>query len=791
MMSSQLEEVLTKLGKYLKTKITAKLTAACGDSDVDDFNFNVSADHFADDEDPRRFRFNKDLDYNQEVDEDGNINFASEAVQTLHRNWQLSNQMHRCCFTCFKYGMTKSIMQVGILVLVLACRFYFPWTGPPQTSPTDVTICSDRDKKHRIRARAFAPRNNGNINSHSAFGYFNLAVGGNMDIQYIGNKLGAAEYISSYIGKADEADTKKIRNIVFRSFTKRLLETESIDVQTQIRVVTNAVVTSAQVGAVQVCSFLIKIKTVQSSHDVKNINPLPRQFIYKKIKISTSNNVGENNSVEYDDGDEIDELEADHMEESYKVGVEPCDEVELEGRSGSSVGKQVVLSAFEPNTIGTMLGKRDFYSLLVNQQYEKLKEMDITNDETSSPIISLFSFYTNFTVKLKGGKKNKNPPPLFTLDRDGFVVKDQQKSYLLQGMAITPLRKPDILNMSPSIPVDEANERSAYAILLLHIPWNDETKLLLPYNTAVEKLRSIIDENKLPSHVSTHTARRKFSENLTLNQGAPQYNTAFDDDGNDIPVDGFYENVPLNVGYHVPLHQNFDVDCQTLSMEDYQSYYNFIQHENQSQRDKHASAHQYVPDIGSGIVNLNNEYIFHVDDREKRMLELKERVSRMKPKQIRAFNKIAEKLNNGGFSLSFITGGGGVGKSYLVRQIMEHCLLTFGKTIGFYGPCLALGPTGCASHNIDGHTWQSALGKGLTDEPMTQSSANKVGSQMRGLRLLILDEVSMMSSKDICEIEERVKRGTFLYITYEVLHTLHTQVFFSVILYSIACILRG
>jgi hypothetical protein len=52
-------------------------------------------------------------------------------VQIKARRLQLANQIHRCCFTCFKYC-------VGIC---------FPWEKDKIASSTDVTIVQDRDKK--------------------------------------------------------------------------------------------------------------------------------------------------------------------------------------------------------------------------------------------------------------------------------------------------------------------------------------------------------------------------------------------------------------------------------------------------------------------------------------------------------------------------------------------------------------------------------------------------------------------------------------------------------------------
>ncbi len=54
--------------------------------------------YFQDNNDPRRDSFNPDLDYSR------SDVISSSETQSIYRRLQLANQMHRCCFTYFKYA---------------------------------------------------------------------------------------------------------------------------------------------------------------------------------------------------------------------------------------------------------------------------------------------------------------------------------------------------------------------------------------------------------------------------------------------------------------------------------------------------------------------------------------------------------------------------------------------------------------------------------------------------------------------------------------------------------------
>ena len=105
----------------------------------------------------------------------------------------------------------------------------------------------------------------------------------------------------------------------------------------------------------------------------------------------------------------------------------------------------------------------------------------------------------------------------------------------------------------------------------------------------------------------------------------------------------------------------------------------------------------------------------------------------------------------------FLTGEGGTGKSKIIDYAVEFGRLYYGKQHGIYGPVLAIAQTGSAATNIDGYTWHSVLNKGIgKKEKISDETARKIGVKIKGVKLLIIDEVSLVSLQDLYEISERL-----------------------------------
>ena len=212
------------------------------------YNWSPLPQYLIDAEDPRREAFNPLLNYTRNT----NGQFNDIRVQILARRLQLANQIHNCCFTCFKY--CKDNEQI--------CRFCFPWPEGQHSSSIDVTILKDRDKKQRVRLRVIPERNNAHVNATFFSPIINCAHGGNSDIQFIVNTHGAAEYAAGYASKPEAPDQKRLQ-ILFMKSIANLQERDTHDTDRQrLAAAGQAVVGSTQVGAVQANYFILDQKFV-------------------------------------------------------------------------------------------------------------------------------------------------------------------------------------------------------------------------------------------------------------------------------------------------------------------------------------------------------------------------------------------------------------------------------------------------------------------------------------------------------------------------------------------------
>jgi hypothetical protein len=123
-------------------------------------------------------------------------------------------------------------------------------------------------------------RNNAFLNGTIVNPLLTIAHGGNHDIQYIGNTVGAAEYVASYASKAEEPDKKLMANIYAKKIAY-IVETSAYATDRQrLYSVGTAILGSSPVGCVQACYVLLGLKIVKSSRNVVNVNPLHRKCLF-------------------------------------------------------------------------------------------------------------------------------------------------------------------------------------------------------------------------------------------------------------------------------------------------------------------------------------------------------------------------------------------------------------------------------------------------------------------------------------------------------------------------------
>ncbi|XP_078375419.1 uncharacterized protein LOC144658809 isoform X2 [Oculina patagonica] len=111
----------------------------------------------------------------------------------------------------------------------------------------------------------------------------------------------------------------------------------------------------------------------------------------------------------------------------------------------------------------------------------------------------------------------------------------------------------------------------------------------------------------------------------------------------------------------------------------------------------------------------------------------------------------------------FVTGGGGGGKSHLIRTIYHTAVNTFKYTAlnPSLPAVLVMAPTGVAAINISGTTVNTALGipkdTGIILPPLPDQKKTLLRLSFSELKLLIIDEISMVSNKMLLHIHQRLK----------------------------------
>ena len=111
----------------------------------------------------------------------------------------------------------------------------------------------------------------------------------------------------------------------------------------------------------------------------------------------------------------------------------------------------------------------------------------------------------------------------------------------------------------------------------------------------------------------------------------------------------------------------------------------------------------------------------------------------------------------------FLTGGAGVGKSFLVRTIVQTVKRLFSRNNQVNdGNVLVCAPTGAAAYNIAGHTCHSAfhlpIHKSKLDDyiPLSSEKLAAMKEAIGDTKLIVIDEVSMLSADMLLTIHRRL-----------------------------------
>ncbi|CAB3992536.1 ATP-dependent DNA helicase PIF1 [Paramuricea clavata] len=115
---------------------------------------------------------------------------------------------------------------------------------------------------------------------------------------------------------------------------------------------------------------------------------------------------------------------------------------------------------------------------------------------------------------------------------------------------------------------------------------------------------------------------------------------------------------------------------------------------------------------------------------------------------------------------AFLSGGGGVGKSHLIKSIYQAALKYYNAQAGEdfrHVHILLLAPTGTAAYIIKGNTIHSSLAVPASQslknyKPLDSGRLNTLRCKLGALKLILLDEISMVgNSMFIVQLNNRLK----------------------------------
>ncbi len=99
----------------------------------------------------------------------------------------------------------------------------------------------------------------------------------------------------------------------------------------------------------------------------------------------------------------------------------------------------------------------------------------------------------------------------------------------------------------------------------------------------------------------------------------------------------------------------------------------------------------------------------------------------------------------------YLGGMGGTGKTQVIKA-----LISFFTLLGRQHEFSLMAPTGTAAALIGGSTYHYALGINEQSGKITVKQKSQVKSRLLGVKYIFLDEVSMLSCRDMCKISERL-----------------------------------
>lgn len=418
-------------------------------------------------------------------------------VHVRKRRGSLISNIHGCTFTCWKYNK---------IPMDRTCRFESDKWGTPLHMHLDATIVKDRDRRNRVRVRVLPPRNNAHMNNTFVSPLIPFATNlANHDVKMVDNEHGAAEYCCSYVSKPEAPDETVFTNVLTKKFARMEVEGD-FSVASEMKAVVSSLLASIEVGLPQACMTLLNLPFVHSSRDTVKVNTLPAERVIRRIVVDMA---------------ELDGMDPD----ASAVDVTPT--TQLGRRLAYAALARQQDAVYEHGNCEVT-----FYHILTHYRMTKPRKPPVRARISGSS--SDEEDETEGGADRPGGRRPEmeNKFPLTTLlgmtedgSPDGF---GPSKFFLPDvGVLFTRISKALVVQLSPYIPTNEADERFCFSMLLLHTPWpGGGERHLLGEGTEASPTRTAVDvfERRKPTlHryvLRTLDANRR-SENIMANMGQP------------------------------------------------------------------------------------------------------------------------------------------------------------------------------------------------------------------------------------------------------------------------------
>ena len=692
------------------------------------------------------------------------------------------------------------------------CRYHFPM------KLQDKTVVVSRHKNHRRQTVACHHR------YHPWLNPCNIPIAiswrGNHDVKVVGNASGAAIYISYYVSKPEgdsdqltKAMTSMMESVVSASTTRSqflakvartALKATPISAQHVAWIMQGLPMfrTSRQWICLVVTPLRERAGVVQFERPVMDSTsteqaqnqttaPISVASIHQRRRRGSRHKRGNPfvddeamaDDDDTDDGHNSDDgdLCQDFLESNHDTNSHVMSDIDEEKTNAYS-GNDVQVDDDMPHASSTTMERRGGLSIRTrnNKHYRSYVDRSVSLEH-----VSWFDFCQQYTL-------TKRPQQT-----------DELKQQTAQEWAVKlPVEEYRIVYTIPELMEKPDNEGTCYSLLLLYKPWRTESEMLKDESgvlcTAIDMMRqwkarsgdAAVDEYALrmqrrndmreylkEGKAGAEAADRDRADILQDSQTDP--NTVSDDRSNNADDSQWIDMscssphpspavIHENSGY-TPKHVYTESILQRIDGFVTEVTHAALQRRNarNSMLDSTAQL-AVVSDVfrpeGTAMVDL--QLPLTATDRLLQM------ISSLNDQQKLAYTMITdqlalqynavyprERLQAGGAML--VTGGGGTGKSYLIKALDLYCrsiaeqqqhVSASNERSGMFNLVAKLAYTGVAAYNIGGRTIHSAFGiGGRTNE---EKKRRDLLSHFHSVRLIIIDEISLVSPALLYKISQ-------------------------------------